>query len=70
MSTPSDSSASDEAKLPEEIGRAARLRAMGSVLRDVTSDETDDGWGQSPGPADAGASDAALRREVPPHHGG
>lgn len=44
-----------------------RLLAMGGVLVEVTSDETDHGWGESREP-DAG--DARLRREVPPHHGG
>lgn len=49
--------------------RVDRLRAMGTVLRDVTADETDEGWGQtSPGTADA--RDAALHADVPPHHGG
>jgi hypothetical protein len=42
---------------------------MGAVLRDLTTDETDEGWDQaSPGTADG--RDAALRRDVPPHHGG
>jgi hypothetical protein len=46
--------------------RAARLRAMGHVLDEAGSDEeieTTSAPGQGPG-------DAALRREVPPHHGG
>ena len=55
--------------------RAARLRAMGTIVLDAPGEETDEGWGHAASPsgvsgADEGAADAALRREVPPHHGG
>lgn len=48
-----------------------RLLAMGGVLAEVTNDETDEGWGdaEEPGAGDL-ATDARLRHDVPPHHGG
>lgn len=53
-----------------EPERSARLRAMGGVLRAVTSEERGEGWGQSVAATDeADAGELALRREVPPHHG-
>ena len=59
------------AEPPGDIERATRLRAMGTVLSDGTGDESDDGWGGWPVPTgDTGTEDAALRREVPPHHVG
>lgn len=48
-----------------------RLLAMGGVLSEVTSDDTDHGWGDvTPPDAEDRASEARLRRDVPPHHGG
>nr|CAA9350432.1 MAG: Chromosome (plasmid) partitioning protein ParB [uncultured Nocardioidaceae bacterium] len=58
----------DPASLESSEERSARLRAMGAVLDDAT-DETDEGWGRAPSGA-ADLNDAALRRDVPPHHGG
>jgi hypothetical protein len=56
--------APDEACAAE---RAARLRAMGRVLHEAGSDETAE---EAPGAAGQDTADSALRREVPPHHGG
>jgi hypothetical protein len=74
---PADQEPSDQEPAPEDPDvaeaariRAARLRAMGGVLRDVSSDETPAGWGETASGADEGARDADLRRQVPPHHGG
>jgi len=69
VSSPADRPREDAAT------RAARLRAMGTVVLDAPGEETDEGWGHAASPsvvrgADDGAADAALRREVPPHHGG
>ena len=51
--------------------RRRRLLAMGGALAETTSDETDQGWGEgSAADARERATDARLRREVPPHHGG
>ncbi len=63
--TASDPASDEEAKTSAEL--AERLRAMGAVLNEVTSDESDDGWAQSAGGSDT--RDAELRRQVPPHHG-
>lgn len=60
---------SDSAGSESSAERSARLRAMGAVLDVATTDETDEGWGQAPSGA-ADLNDAALRRDVPPHHGG
>jgi len=54
---------------PEDVARTRRLRVMGGVLRNAGSDESGDSWGE-PEPIADSAADAALRREVPPHHGG
>ena len=63
MTSSEDAPSEDVQPSPD---RAAQLRAMGAVLRNVTTDETEEGWGhKSPD-----AFDAALRRDVPPHHGG
>ncbi len=63
MTSSEDAASEDVEPSPD---RTAQLRAMGAVLRDVTTDETEEGWGQ-PSPD---SSDASLRRDVPPHHGG
>lgn len=47
--------------------RASRLLAMGRVLHDAGTDETVD---DAPPASGQESADAALRREVPPHHGG
>ena len=44
---------------------ARRPPSTGPVLPNVTDDERDVGWGETPEPDD----DERLRREVPPHHG-
>jgi len=57
------SSAPDAAAERERRRRAAEL--LGDLLPTTTSDETDEGWGDT-----AGASrDDELLRDVPPHHG-
>jgi hypothetical protein len=47
---------------------------MGAIVRGAADEETDAGWARSGGMStgtDADADDdAALHREVPPHHGG
>ncbi len=51
--------------------RRRRLLAMGAVLGDEASDETDQVWGEGGGRDAADqAGEARLRRDVPPHHGG
>jgi hypothetical protein len=53
---------------PEE--RRRRLAAVfGDVLPDTTRDERDDAEPTGTGPGDS-ASEAWLKAQVPPHHGG
>ena len=40
---------------------------MGRILHEAGSDETAE---EAPGAAGQDTADSALRREVPPHHGG
>jgi hypothetical protein len=47
---------------------------MGAIVRGAADEETDAGWahpgGMSTGTDADADGDAALHREVPPHHGG
>lgn len=67
-------SAPDDAKPPEraepEWKRRQRLaRIFGDVLPDTTDDERDSDGHASRGDRES-ASDAWLKSQVPPHHGG
>ncbi len=56
----------------EGLARGPRLDAMGVIVRGAADEETDAGWAH-PGGISTGTDadgDAALHREVPPHHGG
>jgi hypothetical protein len=53
---------------PDDAERERRRRAaelLGDLLPTTTSDETDEGWGES---ARTSREDELLR-DVPPHHG-
>lgn len=54
----------------EGLARAARLRAMGTIVHGAADEETAEGWAHPGGVTRDTDADAALRREVPPHHGG
>lgn len=58
----------EQAPDPAVVARRERLRRAAELLGDLepsgTRDDTDQGWGESPG-----GNDAELRRNVPPHHG-
>lgn len=56
------------AKKPSKNEAARRRRAaelLGELMPDVTSDETDEGWGERR----EGSRDEEFLRDVPPHHG-
>ena len=49
----------------EQERRRKAAELLGDLMPSTTSDETDEGWGDT-----AGASrDDELLRDVPPHHG-
>lgn len=63
-----DPGAAGRTETPEQ--RRRRLEAVfGDVLPDTTRDERDDAEPSGRGPGDS-ASEAWLREQVPPHHGG
>lgn len=49
-----------------EAARRRRAAALlGDLLPDTSTDETDEGWGETP----ASTRDEEMLRDVPPHHG-
>lgn len=55
---------------PDRVGRSGPGpgRTTDRVLPDVSTDETDIGWGDLPD--EPGGDDERILREVPPHHVG
>ena len=60
---------SPEGSTPRDGAERERRRraeqALGELLPDSTTDETDEGWSEKNGES----RDDDLRRDVPPHHG-
>lgn len=56
---------SEQVKAEEAARRRRAAELLGDLLPGTASDDTDEGWGETP----ASTHDEDLRRDVPPHHG-